>query len=79
MHVSARAIAAWLALPTQLGSGHNWASVFCGNDYSLAIKKNGTLWAWGGNDFSMLGPDINLTVFTLTEVGGEASGAGQAQ
>ncbi|HEY5168394.1 MAG TPA: hypothetical protein VIK03_03225 [Thermoleophilia bacterium] len=39
--------------PTQLVSGTGWNSVACGSsygdDFSLATKTTGEIWAWGGN------------------------------
>src|SRR5665647_1884547 len=29
---------------------HDWAAVVCGSAHTLALQKNGSLWAWGGND-----------------------------
>lgn len=42
--------------PTQIGNDTNWSSVSAGGEYhSLAIKTNGTLWAWGLNSDGQLG------------------------
>ena len=42
--------------PVQVGTDTNWASVSCsGNGHTLAIKTNGTLWAWGSNNNGQLG------------------------
>jgi alpha-tubulin suppressor-like RCC1 family protein len=35
--------------PAQVGHAHDWASVSCGYGNSFAVKKDGTLWAWGAN------------------------------
>ena len=41
------------ATPTQVGHAHDWATVSCGYGDSFAVKRDGTLWAWGNNyDFS---------------------------
>lgn len=38
--------------PVQIGSGTNWAKVTCARagDFTMALKTDGTLWAWGRND-----------------------------
>ena len=33
--------------PIQIGSDTNWFRVYAGGDRSIALKTNGTLWAWG--------------------------------
>ena len=33
----------------------DWAAVACGDDYSAALKTDGTLWVWGRNQFGQLG------------------------
>jgi alpha-tubulin suppressor-like RCC1 family protein len=41
--------------PTQVGNESNWTFIAAGNKCSYAIKNDGTLWAWGLNDFGQLG------------------------
>jgi alpha-tubulin suppressor-like RCC1 family protein len=36
-------------VPTQVGSDYDWKYATAGQLHSLAIKKDGTLWAWGSN------------------------------
>ncbi len=35
--------------------GSDYAKIDAGSEHSLALKKNGTLWAWGRNNFGQLG------------------------
>lgn len=42
--------------PTQVGTATNWASISAGSGYATATRTDGTLWAWGGNDYHQLGP-----------------------
>ncbi len=34
---------------------NRWVSIAAGKGHSLAVKSNGTLWAWGGNEVGQLG------------------------
>jgi len=42
-------------IPTKIGTDNNWASVSVGGYNTVAIKTDGTLWAWGANEFGQLG------------------------
>jgi alpha-tubulin suppressor-like RCC1 family protein len=41
--------------PVRIGSDSDWARVATGQYFSLAIKTDGTLWAWGQNTNGQLG------------------------
>ena len=44
--------------PTQVGTSRDWAAVAPGGAasyHSLALKRDGTLWAWGLNEYGQLG------------------------
>jgi len=56
-----------LTVPVQVhdpndGSGylHNVIAVAAGDGYSLALKNDGTVWAWGKNNFGQLGTGDNI-------------------
>ena len=40
--------------PTRVG-GSGWAKIAAGNSFSLALKANGTYWAWGNDHVGQLG------------------------
>ena len=42
--------------PTQVGTETDWVAVAAGENHTLAIKENGSLWAWGSNQYGELGP-----------------------
>ena len=41
--------------PVRVGTATNWASVSVGYWHTVAIRTDGTLWAWGQNDHGQLG------------------------
>jgi alpha-tubulin suppressor-like RCC1 family protein len=41
--------------PVQVGALTTWSNVACGYEHIIATKTDGTLWAWGGNQFGQLG------------------------
>lgn len=43
------------AVPVQIGADAGWSAVAAGNGYSLALRTDGTLWAWGRNTVGELG------------------------
>jgi alpha-tubulin suppressor-like RCC1 family protein len=58
--------------PAQIGSDTDWASASAGWDYSLGVKTDGTLWAWGDNVHGQLGTgDADTVMFHVvpTQVG----------
>ncbi|GAB3587863.1 hypothetical protein GCM10027345_39140 [Hymenobacter daeguensis] len=62
--------------PVRIGTATDWSTVATGPDdsyepFSMALKRNGTLWTWGNNYFGQLGSATGtLTYRTLpTQVG----------
>ena len=49
-----------------------WSAVAAGDDYTVAIKDDGSLWAWGSNLYGQLGDGTNEYKYTPTQ---EATGA----
>jgi alpha-tubulin suppressor-like RCC1 family protein len=41
--------------PVQLGADRDWKAIAGGGDHFLALKNDGSLWAWGRNDKGQLG------------------------
>jgi len=52
--------------PTRVGTDNNWAFVSAVRDYTIAIKTDGSLWAWGSNlnGWLGLGDSVNRNVPT---------------
>jgi alpha-tubulin suppressor-like RCC1 family protein len=59
---------AYVSSPVQVGSLTNWKQVTCNSfSHTLAVKTDGTLWAWGGNFRGQLG--ISAIGFTAGSAG----------
>ena len=43
------------AQPAQIGNSTNWTQIRAGQAYNLALKADGSLWAWGANDYGQAG------------------------
>ncbi|MDZ4177996.1 MAG: Ig-like domain-containing protein, partial [Coriobacteriia bacterium] len=43
----------------QIGSDADWAAVVTSSEHVLALKTDGTLWAWGNNELSGLGVTLD--------------------
>ena len=54
--------------PRRVGADSDWAAVFSGDDYSAALKTNGTLWVWGHNQSGQLGLGTTASVDEPTQV-----------
>lgn len=46
-------------VPIQIGTATNWQFISAGAEHSVAIKTDGTLWAWGRNSEAQLGDGTN--------------------
>ncbi|MGI4873883.1 MAG: RCC1 domain-containing protein [Janthinobacterium lividum] len=54
----------YVTCPALVDAGHDWYAVAAGEQHCLALRRDGTLWAWGPNNEGALGtgPDIALLV-----------------
>jgi len=58
--------------PVQIGSDINWTQVSaCMSYHTLALKKDGTLWAWGYNYYGQLGDNTTVTRLSPVQVGND--------
>ena len=58
----------------QVGTDTTWTSIAVGDDYSAARKSDGTLWAWGRNQFGQLGHGGDTTLRGRADSGVTGSG-----
>jgi alpha-tubulin suppressor-like RCC1 family protein len=61
--------------PVRVGTDTNWASVSAGWEYTMAIRTDGSLWAWGDNNWWRLGIGTSGNPHTPTRVGSETDWA----
>ena len=61
--------------PAQLGTGTDWVAIAAGDFHSLAVRSDGTLWAWGYNNKGQLGLDSTSYSEPLTQVPGDVQWA----
>ena len=62
-------ITAGMSTETQIGNSNNWQSVSAGHYYMLAIKTDGTLWAWGANFNGQLGDGTKINKSSPIQIG----------
>ncbi|HEX9092974.1 MAG TPA: hypothetical protein VF902_03240, partial [Coriobacteriia bacterium] len=65
------------ATPSRVGTGTDWVAVAGGHSFTVAIKRDGTLWTWGANQTGQLGSGSISATPTLvpTQVGGDTDWA----
>ncbi len=55
--------------PTQIGENNVWSKVAYGGSNVLALKTNGTLWAWGGFGSGSIGLPTNISRSSPVQIG----------
>lgn len=55
--------------PVRVGTDSNWSKVSVGGKHSVAIKTDGSLWAWGNNQYGQLGDRTNTNKFFPVQIG----------
>jgi alpha-tubulin suppressor-like RCC1 family protein len=56
-------------IPTQIGTATNWSSISAGVGQSLALKTDGTLFAWGFNENGQVGDGTLINKNLPTQIG----------
>lgn len=55
--------------PTQIGSDTDWGAISCGNNHSLFLKTDGTLWSCGSDASGQAGQGGGSDLLVPTQVG----------
>ncbi|OBX25155.1 T9SS type A sorting domain-containing protein [Gelidibacter algens] len=64
---------AFISAPTQVGTDTDWMAVEEGYDHVLALKTDGTLWAWGNNNYGALGDGTNVWSWSPVQIGTDSN------
>lgn len=56
-------------VPVKVGTDTDWLLVSAGNNHTMAIKTNGTLWAFGRNNSGQLGDGTTVDKIVPTQIG----------
>jgi alpha-tubulin suppressor-like RCC1 family protein len=62
-------VSALVREPTKLGVDSNWENVSAGAHHVVALKQDGTIWAWGRNVEGQLGTGNNISQISPVQVG----------
>lgn len=63
------AIPSHLPRPLQIGSGQSWKAIAAGDNHTLALRADGTIWAFGNNTRGQLGDGSGATTNFPVQVG----------
>jgi hypothetical protein len=61
--------------PVRIGADNSWAYVAAGHDHALALKSDGSLWAWGYNQYGQLGDGTTTNQHSPVRIGADNSWA----
>jgi alpha-tubulin suppressor-like RCC1 family protein/Leucine-rich repeat (LRR) protein len=60
-------------LPQQIGTENDWQTIAAGHGHTVALKNDGTLWAWGNNFSGQLGNGTSFDRNTPTKIGSDSN------
>ena len=55
--------------PVQIGTATDWAQISAGAYHTVALKTDGTLWAWGYNSYGGLGDGTTAHKSSPVQIG----------
>jgi hypothetical protein len=58
-----------VTVPTQIGTANNWKAISTGSSHTIALKTDGTLWAWGSNYQGTIGDGTQTARNSPVQVG----------
>ena len=61
-----------------MGVANDWVAIARGADQSLALKSDGSLWAWGNNQYGQLGVGWTFTERDTPQLGWAVPGTGRS-
>lgn len=64
--------------PTQVGILSTWADLAAGLTHTVAVRRNGTIWAWGDNSHGQLGAGSTETAWSPIQIGSSTDWAAVA-
>ena len=56
-------------LPTQVGTARNWTRVSAATQHTVALRADGSLWAWGWNTSGQLGDGTTSSTLSPVRIG----------
>jgi len=57
--------------PTRISTDTDWTQIAAGAGHCLALKSDGSLWAWGQNDHGQVGDGTTSNQFAVTRIGAD--------
>ena len=63
-----------ISSPAQVGTNTNWHDITAKEDYCLALKSDGSYWAWGRNQYGELGLNDLTHRSSPTQIPGKSGG-----
>jgi alpha-tubulin suppressor-like RCC1 family protein len=56
-------------IPVQINNDNDWTKISSTGSYAVALKSNGSLWAWGNNSVGQLGDGTNVNKNMPVQIG----------